>query len=219
MNKNLDNTILLKRSSAEISFLCSVDNKLAKAIDLVGDLTYRLHLDPYIFLIETIISQMLSNKVAAILIQRMHQLSDTPLSPEIVLRITTEELRAIGLSNQKAEYIQLLTKSVISNQLNFSALINLSDDEIIKQLTALRGIGNWSAKMYLIFHLNRPNVIPYEDGAFIQAFSWLYSINHPPKSEIENIAKRWSPHASIAARYLYKLLDKGYTNLSFEKLP
>lgn len=219
MNKIQDNVTILKRNSAEISFLYSADNKLAKAIDLVGDLTYKLHLDPYIFLIETIISQMLSNKVAAILIQRMHQLSDTPLSPEIVSRITTEEFRAIGLSNQKAGYIQLLTKSVTSNQLKFSAFINQSDDEIIKQLTALRGIGNWSAKMYLIFHLNRPNVIPYEDGAFIQAFSWLYNINRPQKREIENIAKNWSPHASIAARYLYKLLDNGYTDLSFEKLP
>lgn len=212
MNKNSENTILLMRTSAEISFLCNADHNLSRAIDLIGDMTYALHIDPYTFLIDTIISQMLSKRVAEILIQRMCQLCNLSVSPEVVIKISVDDMRSIGISNQKAEYIHLLTKSVMSKHIIFSSLASLPDDEVIRQLTSQRGIGNWSAKMYLIFHLNRLNVIPYEDGAFLQAFSWLYDVQNPKKEDVEEIAAKWEPYASIAARYLYKVLDNGYTN-------
>ena len=90
------------------------------------------------------------------------------------------------------------------------------DDEIVfKKITSVRGLGSWSAKMYLIFVLNRQNILPYEDGAFLQSYSWLYKTDDRKPASIKKKCKKWEPYSSIAARYLYKDLDNGFTKEEF----
>jgi DNA-3-methyladenine glycosylase II len=88
----------------------------------------------------------------------------------------------------------------------------LSDEEVSKRLTSIKGIGNWTAKMYLLFFLQREDILPYEDGAFLQSYKWLYNTSKVDKESITKRCKKWKPYTSIGARYLYKALDNGLVN-------
>jgi DNA-3-methyladenine glycosylase II len=111
-----------------------------------------------------------------------------------------------------------LTNKVISGEFSFKDLEALDDIDVIKILTSLPGIGNWSAKMYLIFVLNRMNVLPFEDGAFLQSYKWLYNTSDIDISSIQKKCKKWSPYSSLAARYLYRFLDDGFTQKSYKEI-
>jgi DNA-3-methyladenine glycosylase II len=92
----------------------------------------------------------------------------------------------------------------------------LSDDEIIKEITSIKGLGAWSAKMFLLFVLGRENILPLEDSAYMQAFIWYNGITSlPSKSEIMDLSDKWNPYNSIVARYLYRALDEGLTKKPF----
>lgn len=197
--------------SPEVAFLCNADAHLLYAINTVGNLKYKLHDDPYVFLVETIVGQMLSNKVADVITERLVALCHGSISISEISVLQIDSLREIGISRAKAEYILSFTEYVESHAALFESLKDLSDAEVMKTLMEIRGIGSWSAKMYLIFVLDRKDILPYEDGAFKQAFCWLYRVQNVSNSEIEQICKCWRPYTSLAARYLYRLLDSGAT--------
>ena len=96
-----------------------------------------------------------------------------------------------------------------TNPTFFDKLSTLPDEKILEQLTALRGIGMWTAKMYLIFVLDRPDVLPYEDGAFLQVYRWLYQTDDNAPKGIQQQCQGWHPYSSLAARYMYRALDMG----------
>jgi DNA-3-methyladenine glycosylase II len=200
-----------KLDSPEIMHLRANDARLNKLISRYGELRYSLHNDSFAFLVETIIGQMLSSIAADAISERMHRLCDGNLSPMNVLGQKHNDLREIGLSNAKAQYIFALAEHILNRPTYFKSLEQLSDDEVINELTSLKGLGSWSAKMYLIFMLDRKDVLPYEDGAFLQAYKWLYSVNDISVSSIKKTCTCWSPWTSIASRYLYRALDSGYT--------
>lgn len=176
-----------------------------------GDLTYSLHTNEFTFFVETIIGQMLSSKAADAITARMYSICNGALTVDAILKLEPRILKSIGISGLKSEYILHLAETIRNNPLFFSDLKDASDKEIICRLTTLHGIGAWSAKMYLIFVLDRPDVLPYEDGAFLQAYKWLYGTTEIKPSLIEKRCEPWSPHASLAARYLYRALDEGLT--------
>ena len=91
----------------------------------------------------------------------------------------------------------------------------MDDKQAIKELTKISGVGNWTAKMFLIFVLNRSDILPYEDVAFLQGYGWLYKTNDFSKASVEKKCKKWKPYSSIAARYMYKALDGGHTKEEF----
>lgn len=91
----------------------------------------------------------------------------------------------------------------------------MSDEQIIKRLTSIHGIGNWTAKMYLIFVLNRPDILPFEDGAVLQVYGWMYKTDNCTKTSITKRCKKWKPYSSLASRYLYRALDYGFTKKEF----
>lgn len=97
----------------------------------------------------------------------------------------------------------------------FSEFKEMTDDEIIKRLTSLKGIGPWTAKMYLIFILDRQDVLPYEDGAFLQAYRWLYKTDDVSVDSVEKRCKKWKPYSSVAARFMYRALDYGFAKNEF----
>ena len=181
----------------------------------IGDLAYTTHSDSYHFLVGQVINQMLSNKAADVIHSRLVDLCNGDLTTETVSSLSDSEIRAIGISQSKTGYIRAITQAVKSGHLDFSALQEKSDAEIIKELTGIRGIGKWTAKMYLIFVLDRPDVLPYEDIAFQQSYKWLYKTEDVSRVAIENKCKKWKPYSSIASRYLYRALDEGLTKSEF----
>lgn len=141
------------------------------------------------------------------------------VSPQTVAGLSLPNLRGIGLSNAKSQYISDLSNYVLRKPGFFTELQQMSEDELVKEIVRLRGLGVWSAKMYLIFVLNKLDVLPYEDSAFRQAYSWLYSTSDLSNKAIEARCAIWKPYSSIAARYLYRALDSGLTQTRSPSLP
>ena len=206
-------TILL--DDPAIIHLTKKDKRLAKIISIIGPITYETNKDPFVHMVHEIIEQMLSIKAGNAIFNRLSALCDEQITPERIQDLSLEELKSCGMSNSKAEYIMQLSLSVINGSLNFNDLESLTDEDVIQALTQLRGIGNWTAKMYLIFVLDRQDVLPFEDGAFMQTYRWLYKTNITNKQAVINKCKKWKPYSSIAARYFYHALDIGLTKEAF----
>ena len=201
----------LNHNSESVKHLITHDKLLAQVIENVGTITYTLADDPYVFLVEHIVGQMLSNKVASIICNRLYDACGGTISPEAIENLSNEELLSIGISRPKTQYIRHLTEVVSNHEFDFEELQELPDEDVISKLITLRGVGKWTAKMYLIFYLNREDVLPFEDGAFLQAYKWLYNTDNTSGTSIEEKCLSWKPFSSIAARFLYKALDKGLT--------
>lgn len=209
------NVITLDDSSECIQYLCRKDKRLAKAIHMVGPITYRPHEDSYAFLVHEIIEQMLSTKVARKMFERLSVLCNDDITPIAISHLSDEQIRGIGISNSKVSYIRNLTNAIIEGELNLNALDSMADTEITKLLCSIKGIGKWTAKMFLIFVLDRQDVLPYEDYAFLSGYKWLYKTEDVSRHSVEKRCRKWKPYSSIAARYLYKALDMGFTKSEF----
>lgn len=207
--------ITLDESSESIKHLRKKDKRLAKVISTIGPITYQPHSDAYGFLIHEIIEQMLSVKAGAKIYGRLENICGGTVTVDAINSLTDEQIRSIGTATSKVTYIRGVTNAIQSGNLNFEDLEKMSDADVIHTLTSLRGIGTWTAKMYLIFVLNRQNVLPYEDVAFLQGYEWLYKTSDRSKESVEKRCKKWSPYSSIAARYLYRALDMGLTKDAF----
>lgn len=207
--------ITINTDSPSVQYLCQRDKRLAKVISMVGEITYEPYGDGYSFLVHEIIEQMLSIKAGAKIYDRLLTLCHGCITPVCISRLSDEEIKSIGTANAKVGYIKGLTSAILAKEIDLSILPVLSDEDVIKQLTGLRGIGNWTAKMYLIFVLDRQDVLPYEDVAFLQSYKWVYKTDNLSKTLIEKKCKKWSPYTSIAARYLYRALDMGLTKNEF----
>lgn len=210
-------TITLDFSSPEILYLCKKDKRLEKIIKIIGPITYekKYSEDAYAFLVHEIIEQMLSAKVGNIIYSRLQDLCGGTICPEIMSKLSFEEIKSTGTSQRKAQNIMDLTQTILSKELVLEQLYDLPDDQVMKRLMELNGIGKWTAKMYLIFVLDRKNVLPYEDAAFLQSYHWLYKSKERNVEAIKENCKKWEPYSSIASRYLYIALDTGLTKKEF----
>ena len=138
-------------NSSECSYLASVDPVLGRAMRLIGDFSYNSHPNNEAFFFSTIIGQMMSNTVADVIEKRILDMCNGEMTADAILALGAERIRSAGVSTQKAEYMMLFAQTVKSNPLFLADLETKSNEEIIKELTAMRGIGNWTAKMYLLF--------------------------------------------------------------------
>ena len=206
---------ILNSQHPAVQYLCKKDKRLAKLIEMVGEIEYRTQPDCFARLVRSIINQMLSNKVAYVIGGRVTDLCGGVITPEAMLKLDREQLRGAGLSYKKADNILGIAKAASDGSLDFSNFPNMTDEEVLKELTRLRGIGTWSAKMYLIFTLDRKDILPYEDVAFLQTYTWLYKTNDLKPASIIKRCKKWKPYSSIAARYFYYALDMGLTKREF----
>lgn len=211
----MPSTITLTPESESIQYLCKRDKRLARVISLVGTISYKPYEDGYAFLVHEIIEQMLSIKAGAKIYARLEDLCSGNITVTAINSLSDEQIRNIGTSAAKVSYIRALTNAIVSDAINLSALPRLDDKEIIKTLTSVKGIGNWTTKMYLIFVLNRQDVLPTEDVAFLQAYEWLYKTTDRSPASVKNKCKKWKPYSSIAARYLYRALDCWLTKTEF----
>jgi len=190
-----------------VSILKKRDKKLAWLMERVGPLSHTDLKDDFLFFIEQVIGQMLSIRVADVMTGRLAALCRGEITASTICSLSVDELKKIGISLRKAECIRQIAFMVENGSLDFGKLKELSDAEIIKSLTAIKGIGNWTAKMYL-YKIDRPDVLPYEDATFLAAYKWLYRTRNVKPEAVRQRCRKWSPYSSIAAMYLYAAFDR-----------
>lgn len=191
-----------------ILHLKKADPVLATIIERVG--RFRMNYDEPAFqsLAEAIVYQQLHGKAAATIFKRLTDLAGTPVTPEGILKLSTEQLRSVGLSKQKLSYLRDLAARTQAGELNFARLPDLPDEEVIRQLTQVKGIGVWTAHMFLMFSLRRPDVLPTGDLGIQMAIRKHYRKRKLPKpTQMERIARRWVPYRSVACWYLWQSMD------------
>lgn len=190
--------------------LAASDAVLAPIIARVGPCPLRPHTNYYWELVDSIISQQLSVKAAASIERRFQELfgSEVP-APEQILEKSIDELRTVGLSRPKAGYIRDLAEHIASGRLALDEFASLSNEEIISELTAVKGIGEWTAHMFLMFCMARVDVLPVGDLGIRNSIKQLYNFDHlPTADEIKKLsaANHWPPYESIASWYLWQNL-------------
>ena len=203
-----DRTNLMQTATA---YLRTHDPHLAPIIERVGLCTITPHADYYRELVESIIGQQLSVKAAATIVKRFTELfGDTFPTPDQILTRDTDELRSAGLSAAKANYVRDLAQHIVDGKLRPEKLPALSNDEIIRELVAVKGIGEWTAHMFLIFSLGRTDVLATGDLGVRTAVMKLYKLGALPSPvEMRAIADKfsWHPYESVACWYLWQSLD------------
>jgi DNA-3-methyladenine glycosylase II len=199
-----------KRAAVEaaIRHLTSADPILSAIITEVGPYRLQSRKPTFETLARSIVYQQVSGKAAASIFARLKTAAGPRFSAKGVLRLTPEELRACGLSAQKAAYIRDLAGRVAARQINFRRLFELNDEEIIESLTQVKGVGVWTVQMFLMFALERPNVFPLSDLGIRNAIQRAYNLPEPPKpADMLRISACWHPYCSVASWYLWRSLD------------
>jgi DNA-3-methyladenine glycosylase II len=191
-----------------INHLKKSDPILSAIIERVGGC--RMEFSPAEFhsLAEAIIYQQLNGKAAVTIFKRFAALAGDPVTPQGIVKLSDAQLRSVGLSKQKSTYLRDMAQRATRGELDFSRLPEMSDDEVIKHLTQVKGVGVWTAHMFLMFTLKRPNVLPTGDFGIQMAIKKHYKKRKMPKpAQMEKIAKAWEPYRSVACWYLWRSLD------------
>jgi DNA-3-methyladenine glycosylase II len=191
-----------------VNYLKKSDPVLAAIIERVGACRMEFAPPEFHSLAEAIVYQQLNGKAAATIFNRFAALAGEPLTPEGILNLTDAQLRAVGLSKQKSSYLKDMAGRAARGELDFTRLPEMNDDEVIKHLTQVKGVGVWTAHMFLMFSLKRPNVLPTGDYGIQMAIKKHYKKRKMPKPEMmAKIAKSWEPYRSVACWYLWRSLD------------
>jgi DNA-3-methyladenine glycosylase II len=194
-----------------IKYLSQSDLRLGEVIGTVGKYSIKLRKDPFQSLVESIIYQQLAGSAASIIYGRFIKCyNNSPPLPEQILSTPDAVLKSsIGLSNKKIEYIKDLSARITDRKLDLVKLCEMTDEEIIAQLIQVKGIGRWTAEMFLIFCLGRLDVLPVTDLGIRKAMQKIYALPALPKpSEMLAISQPWRPYRSVATWYLWKSVSK-----------
>ena len=203
----------------KVKYLISTDEKLGKLIRYINKTELILEEDGFKCIVKYIIGQQISDKVRETIWQRVCSALKNEVTPEKIIEINDNELRKVGLSERKINYIKILASAVISEDINFYDFKKLTNEEIIKKLTALKGIGQWTAEMYLIFSLGRENVFSKGDGTIRRTIQWMYDLKKLPSPEILiKYFSSWTQYATIVSSYLWKSIELGLVQKTFNEI-
>jgi DNA-3-methyladenine glycosylase II len=187
--------------------LKEADPVLRQVIENVGPYVVRYRKPEFSTLVRSITAQQVSGKAAATVYARLARAAKR-VNAASIQRLSDADLRSVGLSGQKASYIRDLSERTLRRELRFRSLSSLPDDEVIASLTRVRGVGVWTAQMFLIFALRRPDVLPTADLGIRSAMRNVYRLDGlPDPQQMEEIARPWRPWASVACWYLWRSLD------------
>ena len=188
--------------------LAEHDPLLGSLIERLGPLDPPQPREPFIALARSIVGQQLSMQAASTIWLRLNL--GGPLTPQRLASASDEELRAAGASRPKIGYLRDLAVRVLDGRLDLARLPSLPDDEVVGELVQVRGIGRWSAEMFLVFALGRPDVLALDDVGLQRAAGWLLGLGRnatPP--ELAEAGERWRPYRSLASMYLWKAIAEG----------
>lgn len=192
-----------------IEHLRASDPVMRRLIDDVGPFRLVCERDRFGMLVRSIVSQQISTSAARSIRARLEALvAPDKITPENLAALSRDELRSAGISPQKAGYLHDLAQKALDGTLRLARIGRLSDEEVIRELIQVKGIGRWTAEMFLIFHLGRPDVLPVDDYGVRAAVRNLYGLAElPDRAEVVSLAQPWRPYASIASWYLWRSLE------------
>ncbi|MBO0784247.1 MAG: DNA-3-methyladenine glycosylase 2 family protein [Ktedonobacteraceae bacterium] len=193
-------------TSAAIAYLRDIDPVMRLAIDRGGPCALQPDSNLFQQLIEAILSQQISVRAAAAITARLKAALPTgEITPDALIALDQDALRALGLSTPKARYVRDLTERVASGQLNLEQLLTLDDEAVITELIAIKGIGRWTAEMLLIFAMGRADVLPVDDLGLLDGVKEAYGLpTRPTRAEMLERGELWRPYRTFATWYMWK---------------
>ena len=199
LNYDLDNE--------KVKYLIGTDEKLSKLIRYINKSELIIEEDGFKCIVKYIIGQQISDKARETIWQRVCTVLEN-VTPEKILVTSDEKLKKVGLSERKVTYIKILATAILDGNINFSEFKKLTNEEVIKKLTTLKGIGQWTAEMYLIFSLGRENVLSKGDGTIKRTIQWMYDLEELPSSErLVEYFSSWTQYATIVSSYFWKSIE------------
>jgi DNA-3-methyladenine glycosylase II len=195
---------IFEYGQTEIEHLRRRDKKLGAAIEVIGLIKREIRPDPFAALVMSVVAQQISNKAADAIRGRLHTLLEE-ITPESIAGADSSQMRECGLSGRKIDYIKRIPDAALRGEIDVSCFHNMTDEEIIRQLSSLRGIGVWTAEMLLLFSLCRPDIVSWGDQAIRRGMMNLYGLKTLTKSQFQRYRKRYSPYGSVASLYLWAL--------------
>jgi DNA-3-methyladenine glycosylase II len=192
-----------------VAHLKSTDPVLGALIERIGPSRFRYRPATFDALVHAIVNQQLSGKAAATIYGRLQDaLAPKGVEPRGILRLGEDALRQLGISKQKSAYLLDLAEKTRKKEVDFEALPTLPDAEVLEKLTAIKGIGEWTVHMFLMFALRRPDVLPVGDLGIQNAIQKAYGLEARPKpKQVAEIGAKWRPYASYASWYLWRSLE------------
>ncbi len=192
-----------------IQHLKKADPVLGAIMERVGPFKIQYREPVFQTLVRSIVYQQLNGKAALTIYNRLAEAAKAePLTPESILKLRPQRMRALGLSKQKLTYIRELARLTKAGEVNFETCATLEDAHVIEHLTKVKGVGVWTVHMFLIFALRRPNILPTGDLGVRAAMKKAYGLPEMPKpAEMERIAASWHPYCSVASWYLWRSLE------------
>jgi DNA-3-methyladenine glycosylase II len=194
-----------------IKYLKEIDPTMNKIINSVGAYSIKIRHNPFLALVEAIIYQQLTGKAAQSIYEKFisyYNNNEYYVQPQYIILTADNIMKSFGLSNKKIEYIKLLSTDIIKGNINLNSFEEKEDEEIINELTKLKGIGRWTAEMFLIFCLERKDVFPLKDLGIKKAIQrWYFNPEYPDEQSIIDLSNIWKPYRSIASWYLWKSLS------------
>jgi DNA-3-methyladenine glycosylase II len=191
--------------------LAKRDRVMRKLIPNCGPSRLQCRGDAFTTLARSIVGQQISVKAAQMVWDRFMLLmpeGSKPLSPEGLMRLSTSDMRSAGLSVRKVEYLQELARHFAAGGVREADWSAMDDESVIRQLVEIRGIGRWTAEMFLIFHLMRPDVLPLDDAGLIKGISVNYFSGEPvSRAEAREVGDAWSPYRTVATWFIWRSLD------------
>lgn len=202
--------LVIKKSDSAVLELCDADPFMKKLVRGIGDIELSLRPDYLLSLVRSIVGQQISVQAATAIFGRLELLLDHHVTAKAILEKSEGELREVGLSVRKVVYLKDLSEKIVQGEIDLHKLDELDNTSVLKQLTSVKGIGKWTAEMFLIFSLRRMDVLALDDIGIQRGAKWLYQIDQSERRKIlVNKAPIWSPHLTIASIYLWSIVDQG----------
>lgn len=203
-------TLTIYQEDPSVKELCERDPSLKKLIAIIGDLNISLRTNYLASIVRSIIGQQISVPAAKAIHQRLTASLKGQLTVEGLLGKTKDELRDVGLTNRKVDYIKDLAEKVATGTLDLENISNYSDEEVIRQLTHVKGIGRWTAEMFLMLTLGRKDILAVDDVGLQRAAMWLYGVEKSERRQVlMDKSPLWKPYRSIVSFYLWEAIHLG----------
>ena len=210
--------IIYDDSLPQVKELMSTDIKLNNLIKYIKSAAIDIEPDGFKCLVKYIIGQQISDKARETIWQRLCELCPN-FDPLLIQHLNDDLLRSIGLSYRKVEYIKSLADAIVNKNIIFSKMKELSNEEIINNLVNVKGIGKWTAEMYLIFSLGRENVLSKDDGTIKRVIQWMYHLDAlPSPKELENYFDQWKDKETIVSAFFWKAIELDLLKQDFDKI-
>ena len=202
----------------KVKYLVNSDERLSKLIRHIKTCALQLEEDDFKCIIKYIIGQQISDKMRESIWNKLCERYND-ITPQLILNISDDELRNFGICKQRVLYIKNLATAILNNQISFKKLRKRNNDEIKKELTKIKGIGNWTVEMYLIFSLGREDVFSKGDNTIKRVIKWMYNLeNLPTNSELEMYFSKWLQYSTIVSVYFWEAIAQNLLTINFDEL-